>query len=263
MNVLSATVLEIGVPQLFGTWENTSNGDCFCFRDGYISDRQWTFRVSEKPLIVRIGKNARVTVVEQHPYVNYFLDKNSTLFHLCAPRSYRADFNLAAEANLRHISVGIITENLKNTFFISLNGENASVEWSDGMRVKPNVEHVWTMLIEHHAPQTHSDCRVHSVIEDNGGLRLTYDGYVHKFAADSVLLQKNLIYILTPNGRVCARPMLHIANKNVRASHGTATQPLPIEELFYLQSRGLPIEIATQVFLDGFLGSLLPNDSAD
>jgi Fe-S cluster assembly protein SufD len=111
------------------------------------------------------------------------------------------------------------------------------------------------MSIVHHAPQTSSNCCVHSVIEEKGFLRLTYDGTVEQSAADAVLEQKNLNYILTPNGRVCARPLMHIANKNVRASHGTATQPLPREVLFYLQARGLDLETAKRLFLDGFLNS--------
>ena len=262
MSVPSATVLAIGEAQPFGTWEKAKNSDCFCFHDGYVSKQQWAFEISEKPLHIRIGKSACVVVVEQRSDVDYLLDEKATLLHLSDTRSYRASFDLAAEARLRHISVGTVTENLKNAFFVHLNGSKSLVEWKEGLRLKAQVEQEWTMSIEHRAPQTHSDCCVHSVIEDNGYLRLTYDGQVQSSAMDAVLLQKNLNYILTPNGRVCARPMMHIANKRVRASHGTATQPLPREVLFYLQARGLPTEVATQLFLDGFLNGLLPEELA-
>lgn len=266
MDVSPPVRLPIGQPQPFGTWEKREGDDCFCFHDGYVSEQRFTFETSESPLCVCIGKNTRVTVIEQRSEVHYVLDKNSSLLHFCDPRAYKATFDLDKEACLRHISVGTVSGNLKNILFINLNGEKASVEWKDGLLLKEKSECDWQMSILHHAPQTSSNCCVRSVIEDKGFLRLTYDGTVEPNAADAVLEQKNLNYILTPNGRVCARPLMHIANKNVRASHGTATQPLPREVLFYLTARGLEFETAKQLFLDGFLygfsGEAFPTNAA-
>ena len=249
MSISSPVILPFRQPQLFGIWKD----DGFYFNDGYISEQRFEFEAPESPLHVRVGKNTRVAIIEQGSDVHYTLEENSSLLHLSEPRSYTATFDLAEEACLRHISVGTVRENLKSIFSVYLNGTKASVEWKDGLRLKASAECDWQMLIFHHASQTSSNCRVHSVIEDKGFLRLTYDGTVEQSAADAVLLQKNLNYILTPNGRVCARPLMHIANKNVRASHGTATQPLPREVLFYLQARGLEPETAKCLFLEGFL----------
>ena len=256
MEIPPPVLLPFGQPQPFGIWEKREGNDCFYFNDGYVSEQRFAFEASESPLYVRLGKNTQVAIIEQCSEVRYTLEENSSLLHLSDPRSYKATFDLGKEAHLRHISVGTVSGNLKNTLFINLNGIKASVEWKDGLLLKEKSECDWQMSIFHHAPQTSSNCRVRSVIEDKGFLRLTYDGTVDPSAADAVLEQKNLNYILTPNGHVCARPMMHIANKNVRASHGTATQPLPREVLFYLQARGAPIETAKQLFLDGFLNEL-------
>ena len=262
MDVPLFVVLPLGKPQSFGVWED----DGFYFSDGYVSEQRFAFETSESPLCVCIGKNTRVIVVEQCSDVHYILDESSSLLHLCDPRAYKATFDLDKEACLRHVSVGTVSENLKNTLFINLNGIKASVEWKDGLHLKASSEYDGQMSVFHHAPQTSSNCCVRSVIEDKGFLRLTYDGTVEPNAADAVLEQKNLNYILTPNGRVCARPLMHIANKNVRASHGTATQPLPREALFYLTARGLEFETAKQLFLDGFLygfsGEAFPTNAA-
>ena len=260
MNVPSLVILPLGQLQSFGIWEKREGNDCFCFSDGYVSERHFAFEDSDRPLYVRLGKNTRVTVVEQRSEVHYVLDEKASLLHLCDLRSYQATFDLDKEACLRHVSVGSVTEDLKNTFLINLNGPKASVEWKDGLLLKEKSECDWNMSIFHYAPQTSSNCCVRSVIEDKGFLRLTYDGTVEASAADAMLEQKNLNYILTPNGRVCARPMMHILNKKVRASHGTATQPLPREVLFYLQARGLEPETAKQLFLDGFLYGLSGED---
>lgn len=249
MDVSSPVILPFRQPQLFGIWKD----DGFYFNDGYISEQRFEFEASEGSLYVHVGQNTRVTIIEQCSEVHYHLCEKASLLHLSDPCSYKATFDLDKEACLRHISVGSVSEHLKNTLSIHLNGEKASVDWKDGLLLKEKSECKWHMSIVHHASQTSSNCRVHSVIEDKGFLRLTYDGAVEQSAADAVLEQKNLNYILTPNGRVCARPMMHIANKNVRASHGTATQPLPREVLFYLQARGLEPETAKCLFLEGFL----------
>lgn len=253
MDIPSPVILPIGQPQSFGTWEKREGNDCFYFHDGYVSEQRFAFEASECPLHVRLGKNTRVVIVEQCWDVHYTLEGKSSLLHFCEPRSYKATFNLDKETHLSHVSVGSVSEHLKNTFSIHLNGEKASVDWKDGLLLKEKSECDWQMSILHHAPQTSSNCRVHSVIEEKGFLRLTYEGTVEPSAADAVLEQKNLNYILTPNGRVCVRPLMHIANKNVRASHGTATQPLPREVLFYLQARGLEPKTAKCLFLEGFL----------
>ena len=256
MDVPSSVLLPLGQSQAFGVWEKREGNDCFYFHDGYVSEQRFAFEASESPLYVRLGKNTQVAIIEQCSEVRYTLEENSSLLHLSNPRSYKATFDLDKEAHLRHVSVGTVSENLKNTVSVHLNGTKSSVEWKDGLHLKASFEYDGQISIVHHAPQTSSNCRVHSVIEDKGFLCLTYDGTVEQDAADAALEQKNLNYILTPNGRVCARPLMHIANKNVRASHGTATQPLPREVLFYLQARGLEPETAKQLFLDGFLYGL-------
>ena len=266
MDLSPPVILSFGQPQSFGTWEKYDGKDCFRFRNGYVSEQRFEFEASEGPLYVHVGQNTRVTIIEQCSEVHYHLCEKASLLHLSDPRSYKATFDLEKEAWLRHISVGTVRENLKNTFSVHLNGTKASVEWKDGLHLKASSEYDWQMSVIHHASQTSSNCRVHSVIEEKGFLRLTYDGTVESNAADTVLEQKNLNYILTPNGHVCARPLMHIANKNVRASHGTATQPLPREVLFYLQARGLEFETAKQLFLDGFLygfsGEAFPTNAA-
>ena len=218
MDALSPVLLLLGQSQAFGVWEKYDGKDCFYFHDGYVSEQRFAFEASESPLYVRLGKNTQVAIIEQCSEVHYYLDEKASLLHLCDPRSYKATFDLDKEAHLRHVSVGTVSENLKNTVSVHLNGTKSSVEWKDGLHLKASSEYDWDMSVVHHAPQTSSNCRVHSVIEEKGFLRLTYDGTVEPSAADAVLEQKNLNYILTPNGRVCARPLMHIANKNVPKS---------------------------------------------
>ncbi len=73
--------------------------------------------------------------------------------------------------------------------------------------------------------------------------------------SDSEQLDKNLL--LSENARVYSRPQLRIDNDDVRASHGAATGRLEKDELFYLQSRGFPKELARFLLIYGFAKEVL------
>ena len=158
MDVSSPVILPFRQPQPFGIWKD----DGFYFNDGYISEQRFEFEASEGPLYVHVGQNTRVTIIEQCSEVHYHLCEKASLLHLNEPRSYTATFDLAEEACLRHISVGTVRENLKNTLVVHLNGTKSSVEWKDGLHLKASFEYDGQISIVHHAPQTSSNCRVHS-----------------------------------------------------------------------------------------------------
>jgi Fe-S cluster assembly protein SufD len=73
--------------------------------------------------------------------------------------------------------------------------------------------------------------------------------------SDSEQLDKNLL--LSDTARVYSRPQLKIDNDDVRASHGAATGQMEKEELFYLQSRGIPKDQARYLLIYGFAQEVL------
>ena len=68
---------------------------------------------------------------------------------------------------------------------------------------------------------------------------------------DSYLTQKTLV--LEEGGKAYTYPSLEIENNDVRASHSSLTAFLSEEDLFYLQSRGIPEERAKVMLTAGFL----------
>ena len=117
-------------------------------------------------------------------------------------------------------------------------------------------EHKLSIEINHLAPQPHSNCCVKAILEQASKLQFVGNVYIQKEAEEAVAHQRNLNHILDPDSRVISLPNLHVFNRKIEASHGTATQPIPEETLFYLRSRGLSLEQAKQVYFDSFLGYL-------
>ena len=95
-----------------------------------------------------------------------------------------------------------------------------------------------------------------SVLEQTSKLQFIGNVYVQKKAEKAIAHQRNLNHILDTHSCVISLPNLHIFNRKIKASHGTATQPIPEEILFYLRSRGLSLGQAKQVYIDSFLDYL-------
>ena len=69
--------------------------------------------------------------------------------------------------------------------------------------------------------------------------------------------QANRNLMLSKKARADSIPMLEIEAHEVRCTHGSTTSQLDAEELFYLQSRGIPSEPATKLIVEGFFVPVL------
>jgi len=63
--------------------------------------------------------------------------------------------------------------------------------------------------------------------------------------------------MLDPTAKIDAIPGLEIKTNDVKASHSATVSRVTPEQLFYLQSRGLPESIARRLFIDGFMQEMI------
>jgi Fe-S cluster assembly protein SufD len=89
--------------------------------------------------------------------------------------------------------------------------------------------------------------------------RSVYEGgiKVAKGAQQTDAYQANRNLMLSKKSRADSIPMLEIEAHEVRCTHGSTTSQLDPEELFYLQSRGIPEEPATKLIVEGFFVPVL------
>ncbi len=79
---------------------------------------------------------------------------------------------------------------------------------------------------------------------------------VQPHAHDTDAYLSNLNLQLSPHATVHSLPMLEILADRVRCSHGSATAPVDAEQLFYLQSRGIPLAEARRTLEEAFLADV-------
>ena len=116
---------------------------------------------------------------------------------------------------------------------------------------------------DHHTRHVHLSGQTWSNIDFKVALtdraRSAYTGLIRieEGAAASEALQENRNLLLSDKARADTIPELEILTDDVSCSHGATVAPIDPEQIFYLQSRGLPRDEAVRLVVRGFLESTL------
>jgi Fe-S cluster assembly protein SufD len=107
------------------------------------------------------------------------------------------------------------------------------------------------------APHATSDLLFKTALKDKA--RSVFVGLirVHKDAqqTDSYLANRNLL--LSETAKADAIPRLEIEANDVRCTHGATVAPVDPEQVFYLETRGLPHDDAERMIVEGFFEPIL------
>lgn len=112
--------------------------------------------------------------------------------------------------------------------------------------------------VQHHrAPKTTSDLLYKGAVANTA--RSVYSGLirVEKGARGTNAYQTNRNLVLHEGAHADSVPNLEIEENDVRCSHASAVGPISEDERFYLESRGVPREVADQLISLGFLDEVL------
>jgi len=112
----------------------------------------------------------------------------------------------------------------------------------------------------HTGESTSSAVRLHTVV---GAARLDYRGtiVIDQASTDVKASQSNKNILISNTGKVVAIPTLQVGNNKVHCTHGAAVGNLAIDELVYLQARGISEQIARTLLLQSFLLAALEGAS--
>jgi Fe-S cluster assembly protein SufD len=112
-------------------------------------------------------------------------------------------------------------------------------------------------LQDHVAPHCTSDLLYKGALKDAS--RVVYSGLIHiaPGARQSDAFQTNRNVVLSDEAKADSIPNLEIENNDVRCSHAASVGPVSDDELFYLQTRGIPRDQAEQLIVTGFFQEVL------
>ena len=117
--------------------------------------------------------------------------------------------------------------------------------------------HDFRTMQDHVAPRTTSELLFKGAVEDHA--RGVYSGLIRirRDAQKCDARQTNRNLVLSQGAHADSVPNLEIEADDVRCSHATAVGPIDEDERFYVESRGVPPEVAERLIVLGFFGEVL------
>ena len=112
--------------------------------------------------------------------------------------------------------------------------------------------HDFRTLQDHEGPKSTSDLLFKGAVA--GHAQSVYSGLirVRKGAAGTNAFQTNRNLVLTEGAHADSVPNLEIEENDVRCSHASAVGPIDEDQRYYLESRGVPTEVAERLIVLGF-----------
>jgi len=226
-------------------------------------------------LVVDVGENSEVTVIER------FMSDGAGAA-LVVPRLF---VRTQQAARLTYLAINeldtsvwqlghqqAIGERDSNTLLatVALGGEYARVRTDakvvgQGASTRQvalyyaddNQMHDFRTLQDHVAPRTTSDLLFKGAVQDTA--RSVYTGLIRigHDAKGSVAYQTNRNLTLSAGAWAESVPNLEIETNDVKCSHASTIGPIDEDQRFYLESRGIPPDVAERLVVLGFFDEVL------
>jgi len=225
--------------------------------------------------LVVTGANSRVSIIEDYrssdedilvvPAVELIPGPGSVIRHTALHRWGSETIVLSEQRTVTERDSAIVSLSLatggkvvKSHLESSLVGRGSSSELF-GLFLGNKSEHInFYTLQDHIGPDTRSDLLYKAALK--GHARAIYYGLTRVGLdaknADANQVNRNLL--LSKSARADSDPVLEIlTNDVIRVSHGATAGPVDEEQLYYLQTRGIPHAEAEALLVRAFLGQVL------
>lgn len=232
--------------------------------------------------LIALEASSEITVMESHVTFNddavyftnaltdVFLEENATLHYCKAQKESFKAYHIGQtrvwqERSSNYDGFTLTTGGAltRNNLNIVLNGEGADAILNSLYSIY-GTQHVDNhTCVDHRVPNCTSNQLYKGIL--NGDARAVFNGkvFVKPIAqlTNSYQLNKNLL--LGDNCRVDTKPQLEIFADDVKCTHGATIGQLDENEMFYLQTRCIPRNVATKMLVHGFVDDLFATIKSD
>lgn len=140
---------------------------------------------------------------------------------------------------------------------IDILGSNSEVSVNGLYVVNGNRKSHHKVEINHHAAHSSSTQLFKGLLDDHS--KAEFNGLINvcKGAEKTDAKQLNSNLLMSPTAHIDSRPQLNILNDDVKCSHGSTVGRLNEDEIFYLESRGIPYNGAKTILTYSFCQELI------
>ena len=150
---------------------------------------------------------------------------------------------------------------LRNDFITNLNGKHSKFDMRGMYLLNDSAVANAVFLVNHNASNTYSNVSFKGVVNGNSKAWFNAKVVVNKGIEQIQAYQNNKNIQLSKKAEINTKPELEIYSDDVVCSHGATIGELDKDSLFYLQSRGLTLEGAQHLLLEGFVKAQLTSDN--
>ena len=179
-------------------------------------------------------------------------DEPDTGFHLGL-----LDVRQGPDSRFSSLSVALGSRIARHEVRVRLQGEGAHTNINGLYLPGGDSHHDNPTLIEHAAPRCTSRQLYKGIASDRGHGVFNGRIVVLPTAPGSDASQTNKNLLLSDHAEIDTRPRLEILTDDVKCTHGAAVGALDPDAIFYLRSRGMPLEEAKAMLTAAFAGEML------
>ncbi|MGK7869984.1 Fe-S cluster assembly protein SufD [Falsiroseomonas sp. E2-1-a20] len=141
----------------------------------------------------------------------------------------------------------------RNEIHVALCGPKAECHMNGAQLLADGQHADTTTALDHAAPDCSSRQTYKTVL--SGKSRGVFQGkiLVRQVAQKTDGYQMNQALLLSPEAEIDSKPQLEIYADDVKCSHGATVGELDAEQIFFLRSRGIPLEQARAILVEAFL----------
>jgi Fe-S cluster assembly protein SufD len=163
------------------------------------------------------------------------------------------------DATLRHVAVSFGGDVVRHDTTVEYAGPGGSVDML-GLYFADEGQHIeHRLFIDHTAPRTKSNVVYKGALQGEGAHTVWIGNVLIRKVAEGIdTYEENRNLVLTDGCQADSVPNLEIETGEIEgAGHASATGRFDDEQLFYLQSRGVPEKEAHRLVVHGFFADIL------
>ena len=181
-------------------------------------------------------------------------------FEATSPTSFRASSMWArqqARSNLLVDGITLSNGTTRNNFHIDVDGEGAETKLL-GMAISSGEQHIDNhTYIGHNAGYCHSNELFKYVVEDSATGSFAGKILVAPGAPKVEAYQSNRNICASTTAKMHTKPQLEIYTDDVKCSHGATVGQLDQDAIFYMRTRGVPLDQARVLLMQAFMSDVI------
>ncbi len=216
---------------------------------------------SQIDLAIHIEPGIEVTLIETAHHENVILEigENAIVNYITVRNGEGKSIKRATlQRNaVCHWRSALLSGNLEQEITSSHVGDGASSDHHGIFLGKDHDRFIMNYWNEHTAKHTSGNIIIHGVLFDRSYADFKGNIKIAQSAADTDGSLTEATLLLGEQSRSDSVPQLEIDTNDVKAAHSSSITKIDDEQLFYLQSRGIPTEEGKRMIVRGFLEGII------